>query len=117
MQLKDDDARLAQSLFCSAEWALICESLDLTHRESEIVQAVLDDMSESDIAQNLGISRHTVHAHIERVYGKLGVSSRLQLVVRIFVEYISLGRRKQCIVAPRPCPLRRGHLSRGRLHS
>jgi len=54
------------------------------------VQAVFDDQNESRIARSLGISAHTVHTHIERVYRKLGVSSRVTLVVRVFVEHLSL---------------------------
>jgi DNA-binding CsgD family transcriptional regulator len=36
-------------------------------------------MSDRDIAQQLGISKRTVDAHLERIVGKLGFSSRVQL--------------------------------------
>jgi DNA-binding CsgD family transcriptional regulator len=41
------------------------------------------------IADHLGISPHTVHTHIERLYRKVGVASRVSLVRRVFVEYLS----------------------------
>jgi DNA-binding CsgD family transcriptional regulator len=53
------------------------------------MQAVFDDQKETAIAANLGISTHTVHTHLERLYRKLRVSSRVSLVVRVVAEYLS----------------------------
>ena len=36
-------------------------------------------MSNRDIAQQLGISKRTVNAHLEHIFGKQGISSRVQL--------------------------------------
>jgi DNA-binding CsgD family transcriptional regulator len=47
--------------------------------------AGLDD--EQGLASSLGISRHTVHTHIERLYRKLRVNSRSQLIAAVFVAY------------------------------
>jgi DNA-binding CsgD family transcriptional regulator len=63
--------------------------LALSARESDIVKAVFEDQKEYCIAANLGISSHTVHTHLERIYRKLHVSSRVALVVRVFTEYLS----------------------------
>jgi len=106
MHWKNDDTQAGQSLFCSAEWNRLSESLDLTRRESEVVLAALDDLSESDIAEKLGISRHTVHAHLKRLYRKLGIGSRAQLVARVWAEYVALASETQCIAAARRCPWR-----------
>ncbi len=38
-----------------------------------------DGLSNRQIAERLVISKRTVDAHIEHIYGKLGVSSRVQL--------------------------------------
>ena len=35
---------------------------------------------------NLAISVHTVHTHVARVYHKLGVSSHVDLVIRVIAE-------------------------------
>jgi predicted ATPase/DNA-binding CsgD family transcriptional regulator len=51
----------------------------LTSREREIAELVADGLSNRQIAQRLVISKRTVDAHIEHIYGKLGVSSRVQL--------------------------------------
>jgi DNA-binding CsgD family transcriptional regulator len=70
-------------------WFAVAAALRLSGRESEILQAVFDDQKESCIAANLGISPHTVHSHLERLYRKLKVSSRVALVIRVFSAYLS----------------------------
>ena len=51
----------------------------LTSRERQIAALVAEGMSNRDIAQRLGISKRTVDAHLEHIFGKLGISSRVQL--------------------------------------
>ena len=80
------------SLFSNETWRDLERSLGLSRRESQIVPALFDDLKESAIATHLGISRHTVHTYTERLYRKMGVSSRVGLVRRIFVEFMSLAR-------------------------
>ena len=62
--------------------------MKLSEREFQIVQGVFDDKKEVEIAQQLQISAHTVHTYLGRLYRKLGVSSRAQLIVRVFAEYV-----------------------------
>ena len=76
-------------MFSDSIWRLLAGSLELSQREFQILQAVIDDQKESAIVANLGISSHTVHTHLERLYHKLGVTSRVTLVTRVFVEYLS----------------------------
>jgi DNA-binding NarL/FixJ family response regulator len=76
------------SVFSDDVWRLLAGSLQLSQRESQIVEAIFDDQKESEIAVKLGISSHTVHTHVERLYRKLGVTSRSTLVLRVFVEYL-----------------------------
>jgi predicted ATPase/DNA-binding CsgD family transcriptional regulator len=51
----------------------------LTGREREIADLVAEGLTNRQIAEQLVISKRTVDAHIEHIYGKLGVSSRVQL--------------------------------------
>ena len=51
----------------------------LTGRERQIAALVGEGMSNRDIARQLGISKRTVDAHLEHIFGKLGISSRVQL--------------------------------------
>jgi len=70
-------------------WKVIAKALSISDRELQIIQGVFDDQKEFAIAQELTISVHTVHTHLERLYRKLGVSSRVALVLYILSEYLS----------------------------
>jgi DNA-binding CsgD family transcriptional regulator len=78
--------------FLSGEaWSGIVHSLGLSRREAEIVALLLsDDSRDESIAEQLAISRHTVHTYLERLYRKVGASSRSQVVTRIFQQYVAL---------------------------
>jgi DNA-binding CsgD family transcriptional regulator len=76
------------TVFSEDDWRALSGSLALSPREAQILRGVFDDQKESAIASHLGISSHTVHTHLERLYRKLGVRSRVALVTRVFVEYI-----------------------------
>jgi DNA-binding NarL/FixJ family response regulator len=52
----------------------------LTPRETEVLSAVANGLTNKEIARALGISRHTVKFHLESLMRKLGVSSRAQAV-------------------------------------
>ena len=70
-------------------WRVIANALRISDRELQIVQGIFDDRKEFAIADELKISVHTVHTHLERLYRKLGVSSRVGLVLSILSEYLS----------------------------
>ncbi|MDX2017388.1 MAG: helix-turn-helix transcriptional regulator [Planctomycetota bacterium] len=84
-----------RSLLTQAEWVEVSGALKLSDRETEIVQCVFDDMKERAIATHLGISAHTVHTHLERLYRKLTVSSRCGLVLTVVGEYHRLSGIRQ----------------------
>lgn len=51
----------------------------LTEREREIVQRVMQGMTNKEIAIRLGISQKTVKSHLHSIFGKLKISRRFQL--------------------------------------
>ncbi len=53
---------------------------NLTSTEISVVQLVADGLRNRDIAERLFISRRTVETHLTHVFGKLGISSRTELV-------------------------------------
>lgn len=52
----------------------------LSEREREIVAHIIRGKSNSEIGELLFISVNTVKTHVKRIYSKLGVSSRMQLL-------------------------------------
>ena len=79
-----------RSILTDDAWKTIAHSLHISNRELQIIQGIFDDRKELAIADELKISMHTVHTHLERLYRKLGVSSRVALVLYILSEYLSL---------------------------
>jgi DNA-binding NarL/FixJ family response regulator len=53
----------------------------LTAREREIAMLVARGLSNRDIAERLVISKRTVDAHVNHIFAKLGLSSRVQLTI------------------------------------
>lgn len=53
----------------------------LTSREVEIISAIQSGNSNREIAARLSISEETVKRHLSNIFGKLGVSSRLELAL------------------------------------
>lgn len=49
----------------------------LTTREKEILALIVEGKSNPEIARALIISTHTVKAHIESIYRKLGVHNKV----------------------------------------
>jgi DNA-binding CsgD family transcriptional regulator len=83
--------RPGSTVFSDQTWNEIAGRLGLSHREGEIVRRVFDDQTEFAIAVDLGISPHTVHTHCERLHKKLGVTDRVQLVLRVTQEFLRQG--------------------------
>jgi DNA-binding NarL/FixJ family response regulator len=55
----------------------------LTSREQQVAALVAEGLSNREIAGRLVVSRRTVDAHVEHIFAKLGISSRVQLVRRL----------------------------------
>ena len=66
---------------------LIAEAYGLTPRELEITQLITRGLPTTEIAAALFISPHTVRDHLKAVFGKAEVSSRGELVARLFGEH------------------------------
>jgi DNA-binding NarL/FixJ family response regulator len=53
----------------------------LTKREDQMVKLTVEGFSNREIAQKLGLTEHTVTEHLIRIYHKLGITSRVELVL------------------------------------
>jgi DNA-binding NarL/FixJ family response regulator len=53
----------------------------LTPRQEQIVRMVVEGLPNSEISTTLRVSAHTVRNHLYRIYEKLGVSSRVELIL------------------------------------
>jgi DNA-binding CsgD family transcriptional regulator len=82
-----------QAVFVPGEWRSLASCLGLSPRECGVVRAVFDGDSEKRTAERLGLSPHTVHTYLWRIYRKLRVQSREELLVRVFAEFRSLPKK------------------------
>ena len=53
----------------------------LTRREQDIVRLVAEGMRNEEISQKLNVTEHTVRNYLTHVFDKLGMSSRVELVL------------------------------------
>ena len=68
----------------------------LSRREQEVVRCVAEGLSNREIAQRLGLTEHTVKNYLFRIFDKLGVSKRVEVVLYAY----SMGNTSE----PMPLP-------------
>ena len=64
----------------------------ITAREAQVVGWLAQGLSNKAIAAQLTISARTVQTHMERMFKKLGVRSRAELVARAYMSLSSAGK-------------------------
>jgi len=86
------------------------ERTPLTPRERDVVALLLGGASTRQIASDAHLTVGTVHTYLKRIYPKLGVRSRLELVVRLVGTHSDVASsvpspRRPSIPTPQPPPL------------
>lgn len=68
----------------------------LSKREVEVVRCVTEGLTNREIADHLGLSQHTIKNHLFRIFDKLGVSNRIELL------FVTLSQSADPAAAPLP---------------
>ena len=58
----------------------------LSAREKEVVRCLIEGLTNREIGQTLGLSQHTVKNYIFKIFDKLGVSNRVELVLQVLAR-------------------------------
>jgi DNA-binding CsgD family transcriptional regulator len=66
---------------------IVAQAYALSRRELEITQLIARGLGTADIAGKLHLSAHTVRDYVKTVFDKVGVSSRGELVAKLFAEH------------------------------
>ncbi len=78
-------SRFVESILPSSRnRTMISSSVGLSRREREVLQAVLDNLSNKEIAGQLNISERTAKFHVSNLLAKFGVQRRADLIVMSF---------------------------------
>jgi DNA-binding CsgD family transcriptional regulator len=91
------------SLLTEHAWLEIAHTLSITKRELQIIQGVFDNLPKAGIAQRLRISEHTTHTHLNRLFKKINVTTRTELVLRIMEQMLALTLSETGVLPP-ICP-------------
>lgn len=67
---------------------------DLTAREREVLQLLVEGLSNPEIAERLTVTRATAKAHVSNILGKLGASSRGEAIALAFQNRLVAARAK-----------------------
>lgn len=80
------ELRFLLEALCESEPAAIQAGSDavLSKREQDVVRCVAEGLSNREIASRLGLTEHTVKNYLFRIFDKLGVSSRVEVVLYAF---------------------------------
>jgi DNA-binding CsgD family transcriptional regulator len=68
---------------------ILAEAYELSLRERQIAQLIARGTGTAEIAGRLHLSPHTVRDYVKALFEKVGVSSRGELVARLFAEHVA----------------------------
>ena len=72
--------------FTTTEWKRIIQLLELSPQQGRIVELLVRGASDKQIAAALDLSRHTVRTYLGRIFGRLEVNDRVELVIHVFTS-------------------------------
>ncbi len=75
---------LDKEIFSNTEWSEIVENLSLSSRQEEVSRHLFRGLSDKQIALQLEISVPTVRTHLSRLFLKMDVQDRHELILYIF---------------------------------
>ena len=87
LQGTDDLALVIEPAKAGDVAPLIVEAYGLTQRELDVTRAISRGLGTAEIAEHLFVSQHTVRDHVKSVFEKVGVSSRGELVAKVFADH------------------------------
>jgi DNA-binding NarL/FixJ family response regulator len=76
-----------------ATWHEVVREMQLPRQQTKVIELILRRMSDRQIAATMGISVPTVRTYLGRVFIRIGVRDRMELVLRILTLTQELNNR------------------------
>lgn len=67
--------------------SLVVAAYELTRRELDVTELIARGRSTGEIASTLFLSAHTVRDHVKAIFEKVGVTSRGELIAKLFTDH------------------------------
>lgn len=74
-------------IFDEKEWKVLVDELALSPRQGEIVHHLFAGRSDKQIAHEMNLALPTVRTHLGRLFAKLNVQDRHELILYIFRQF------------------------------
>ncbi len=84
------------TLFSNERWSELAKVLGFSARQGQVARCLTLGMSDRQIATELELSEHTVRTHLSRIYQKLNVQDRMELVLLVFRQFLRSCRAGGC---------------------
>ena len=68
------------------EWNEIRTDLALPPRQADIVKHIMHGRSDKQIARQLGITVPTVRTHVTRLFRRVGINDRVELILHVIAH-------------------------------
>ena len=74
-----------EEILTQPEWDRVVHSLPLAPRQADVTWQLLQGYGDKQIARNLGIAVPTVRTHLSRLFSRLKLQSRHELVLCVLM--------------------------------
>jgi DNA-binding NarL/FixJ family response regulator len=80
----------------AATWRHVVDTLEFSPQQARIVALILHGLGDKEVAAELGLRVPTIRTYLERVFQRVGVRDRVELVIRVFVVARGAGPMCAC---------------------
>jgi DNA-binding CsgD family transcriptional regulator len=79
-----------------AEWTVVVRTLRLSPQQARIVESLLQGNRDKQIARDVGVSVPTERTYLSRIFLRVGVQDRIELILKVFATAHALGNNGEC---------------------
>ncbi|MHC4983052.1 MAG: response regulator transcription factor [Planctomycetota bacterium] len=74
-------------LVTAGAWSEMADGLGMSPRQNQIARCLFRGLGDKQIAQELGVAVPTIRTHISRLFTKLDVADRVELILFLMQQY------------------------------